>query len=161
MDEERDMSGVGGLRESDKQRLAARASIEFFLRGVEMAAGMSGGDILRGIIFLAIVHANTRHVDGKPDIAARYSASDAILPDEHRRPVSVYAIAKSLSLSYETTRRYVAKLEADGRCVRGADRKGVYVPAAVLAEPPMLRFVQQNGKHLRNLVQEVVGAGIV
>ena len=161
MDDDHENRMSGDRRDSDKQRLVARASTEFFLRCVEMAASMSGGDILRGIIFLAIVHANTRHVDSKPEVAARYSASDSILPDEYRRPVSVYAIAKSLSLSYETTRRYVAKLEADGRCTRGADRKGVYVPASVLKEPGMLRLVQQNGKYLRGLVQEVTNADAI
>jgi len=100
---------------------AARLAGEFFVRGVEIVARAHGGDLLRSIIFTAIAVAN-----GEAAPAAGGG----------RRPVSVMSIAHSIGVPYETTRRYVNLLVADGLCVREG-RRGVLIPDHALVSPAM------------------------
>ncbi|HRD27564.1 MAG TPA: hypothetical protein PLO65_04610 [Caulobacter sp.] len=106
----------------DEVALAARLAGEFFVRGVEIVARAHGGDLLRGIIFTAIAVANSE--------AAPMTGGGA------RRPVSVMSIAHSIGVPYETTRRYVNMLVADGLCVREG-RRGVIVPEQALLRPEL------------------------
>lgn len=107
---------------ADELAIAARLAGEFFVRGVEIVARAHGGDLLRGIIFTAIAVANGE--------AAPVSGGGP------RRPVSVMSIAHSIGVPYETTRRYVNMLVADGLCVRDG-RRGVLIPEFVLMRPEM------------------------
>ena len=106
----------------DDFAIAARLAGEFFVRGVEIVARAHGGDLLRGIIFTAIAVANGE--------AAPVSGGGS------RRPVSVMSIAHSIGVPYETTRRYVNMLVADGLCVRDG-RRGVLIPDEALLRPEM------------------------
>jgi hypothetical protein len=101
--------------------IAARLAGEFFIRGVEICARAHGGDLLRGIIFTAIAVAN---------------GEAAPATGGGRRPVSVMSIAHSIGVPYETTRRYVNLLVADGLCVREG-RRGVVIPDHALVSPAM------------------------
>lgn len=108
----------------DDVAVAVRLAGEFFVRGVEIVARAHGGDLLRGIIFTAIAVAN-----GEASPAAGGGGGG-------RRPVSVMSIAHSISVPYETTRRYVNMLVAAGLCVRDG-RRGVYIPDHALLTPEM------------------------
>lgn len=106
----------------DEVALAARLAGEFFVRGVEIVARAHGGDLLRGIIFTAIAVAN--------------GEATPVTGGGERRPVSVMSIAHSIGVPYETTRRYVNMLVAEGLCERDG-RRGVIVPEKALLRPEM------------------------
>ncbi len=121
---ERDMPPASAPTVStpDDFAIAARLAGEFFVRGVEIVARAHNGDLLRGIIFTAIAVANGE--------AAPVSGGG------ERRPVSVMSISHSIGVPYETTRRYVNILVAEGLCVRDG-RRGVIIPASALLSPEM------------------------
>ncbi|MDO9223865.1 MAG: hypothetical protein Q7U20_09175 [Caulobacter sp.] len=145
--------------EKTRDRLALRASTAFFLRSVDILARAVGdGDILRGVIFLAVVDSNTRHLKPSDSLAQAYSESGDTVPDALRRPVSVHALALELALPYETTRRHVNGLMAAGLCVRR--ETGVLVPAAVLAREPIVTAVRKNFDHLKLLFSDLRDGGV-
>ena len=128
-------SGAGGptgdAPETDNtSRLVLQCAAPVFLQGLGGLAHLSGGDRLAALLTLAILEANVRHVVRDPVLALRYARFESPPPDEIRRPVSVRALAESLSLPYDAARRRVAALEATGVCVRTA--KGVYIPNSAL-----------------------------
>lgn len=92
----------------------------------------AGGDLLSPLVFAAIVQANIRPLRQHPE-RARMDAAGEALPDDQRRPISVKAVAESLSLPYETVRRRIQALAQAGLCVVTPD--GAYVPqAAIVSE---------------------------
>lgn len=115
-------------------QLAARLGGEFFIRGIEIAARAHGGDLLRGIIFTAIAVANSEHLGAGGEMAE--GADD-------RRPVSVLAIANSIGVPYETTRRYVNMMVRDGQCVR-LGRRGVVIPEQAFLEPGIMTAMRET-----------------
>lgn len=115
---------TAGGHTADDVAIAARLAGEFFVRGVEIVARAHGGDLLRGIIFTAIAVANG-------EAAPVTGASGG-----ERRPVSVMSISHSIGVPYETTRRYVNLLVAEGLCVREG-RKGVIVSDHALLSPAL------------------------
>lgn len=109
---------------SSEQMAIARAGMGATLAAVKMSLDYIDHDLLKGIVHSAIWTANIKHVTN-----ASIPIS-GVLPDEMRRPVSVMAVANSLRLPYETTRRYAAALVKEGICVR-VGRQGIVVPASV------------------------------
>jgi hypothetical protein len=145
--------------ERDHGRLALRASTRFFLKSVELLARAVGdGDILRGVIFLAIVDANTRHLKPGDPVAQTYSSTGDAVPDQLRRAISVHALALELALPYETTRRHVNALIDQTLC-RRAD-SGVIVPAEVLARDGMTLTHRRNLENLRTLFRDLSDGGV-
>lgn len=128
-DFERDAARAG-----DGIAIAARLAGEFFVRGVEICARAHGGDLLRGIVFTAIAVAN----------------GEAAAGGGRPRPVSVMAIAHSIGVPYETTRRYVNALAADGLC-RREGRAGIVVPEDALLRPEMLAAYRETFASLNRL----------
>eukprot|EP01035_Chromulina_nebulosa_P028646 gene28646-biopygen18329 len=120
-----------------RDRLALRASTAYFLHSVDLMARVVGGDILRGVIFTAIVDANTRHIRPSAVEAQTYSEAGDQVPDTLRRPISVHALALELDIPYETTRRHVNALIADGR------RVGAIGPAQRIGTDP----ADRHGQH--------------
>jgi DNA-binding IclR family transcriptional regulator len=97
-------------------------------------------DFLDGLLMLAIVQANVWPVILDPAAQAAFAGAAEPPPDERRRPVSIAALAGSLRLPYETVRRRVRRLVAEGRC--RTTPEGVYVPTENLSTP-------QNEANLR------------
>lgn len=145
---------------SDKRRdrLALRASTSYFLNSVDLMARMVGGDILRGVIFTAIIDANTRHIRPSAVEGQAYSEASDQVPDDLRRPISVHALALELDIPYETTRRHVNALISGGYCVRA--ESGVVVPAEVIAREPMTMALRRNFENLRRLVGDLREGGV-
>lgn len=142
-----------------RDRLALRASTTFFLRSADMLAKtVGGGDILRGVIFLAIADANVRHLRPGDVLSQTYSELGDQVPDELRRPISIHALAHELELPYETTRRHVNHLMSDGLCVRG--QSGVLIPAEVLARETITEGLRSNFEHLRQLFVDLREGGV-
>jgi hypothetical protein len=141
-----------------RDRLALRASTAYFLHSVDLMARVVGGDILRGVIFTAIVDANTRHIRPSAVEAQTYSEAGDQVPDTLRRPISVHALALELDIPYETTRRHVNAMIADGLCMR-AD-SGVLVPGEVIAREQMTMALRRNFENLRRLVSDLREGGV-
>jgi len=141
-----------------RDRLAIRLSTEYILRSIDLMTKVVGGDLVKGLIFLAIVQANTQHMLTDEHLAQAYSEADEMPPDDNRRPVSVHALSVSLGIPYETTRRYVNKLLADGYCQRV--RRGLVVPGDVLLRPEMVAALKRNFANLQRLTSGLRRSGV-
>jgi biotin operon repressor len=140
---------------ADQKRIVARLGARWFLQGLGLVRGLGGGDILDGLIMLAVVDANTRHLNG-PD--GQYHSVGDIPPDEARQPVSVYLVARELGISYETARRHVQRLIKAGRMVRSAD--GIMVPGQIFAQQEVMGLTHRNYLNTRRFIDELKGLGI-
>lgn len=144
------MASSQAFSSSDKKRLAARIGTRWFLQSLAIARSFGGGDILDGLILLAITDANTRYLNTPQ--AGFYRVED-IPPDDVRQPVSVYQIARDLGLSYETARRHVQQLIKAGKIERKAD--GIIVPARLFAERENLGLTGKSYRNLQALVDQM------
>ena len=115
-------------------RLVARILSQFFLRQWEIIAKMADGDLHKALVFVAIVSANVQHISHTSVESHAYGGLDNAPPDEARRPVSTHALAQSLNLPYETTRRNVNKLIESGACVR-VPGQGLVITTSYLSSP--------------------------
>ena len=89
-----------------------RIALGFYLDLIDM--GREGGDVLSPLLMAAVREANLAPIGA--------AAGEAL------RPVSINALAGSLGLPYETVRRRVHLMAADGRCEIGP--AGVVAPDA-------------------------------
>jgi hypothetical protein len=129
------------------------------LRNVEVLSEAADGDLMGGLIFSAILQANVRPIANDPKLGKTYGQLDTIPPDEMRWPVSVNALAESLKIPYETTRRHVNKLIKEGFCVKVANR-GVIVPASVVAQERMIKAAFQQYSHLMHFLGQLKEIGL-
>lgn len=144
--------------EADLGRLAARASTRFILRSLDLLTrAFSGSDILRGVIFVAIVDANTRHLRPSDPVAKSFSATRDSVPDEMRRPISVHALALELTLPYETTRRHVNALIEQGLAERV--ESGILVRAELLHNDIIAASHRKNVENLHALFSDLRDGG--
>jgi hypothetical protein len=141
-----------------RDRLAMRISTEYMLRSIDLMTQIVGGDLVKGLIFLAVVQANTQHVASDEALNQTYSEADDTVPNDVRRPVSVHALSVSLGIPYETTRRYVNKLLTEGYCVRA--RRGLVVPGEVLQRPELVSALKKNFANLQRLVAGLRRGGL-
>lgn len=93
-------------------RVAARIANGFALDLVRL--GGFGRDVIDGLLMAAIGAANVSPITRDPVLQLKYATLDQAPPDELRRPVSINAVAASLRLPFETTRRRIKKLEELG-----------------------------------------------
>ena len=143
---------------ADKFRLSVRLATEYFLRSMQLLVEFVDGDLVTALVFLAIVSANVSHLNADGPEGPLHVDSDDVPPDEARKPVSVLALAGSLDLPYETTRRHVAKLLKSGQCVRVAG--GLIVPAKVLLGERHTEAMRANLTNLRRLFRALNKAGV-
>lgn len=148
-----DRTGPGG--EDDKLRLVARLSADYMLRSLKMIGELAQGELLTGLVNLALVQANVGHLD---PTGSGFDSLESIPPDEVRRPVSVLAISASLGLPYETTRRHVAKMVETGQCLRV--KGGVVSPTAAVDDPRRTEMLEQNLINLKRLYRNLKSAGV-
>lgn len=144
----------------DVRLAAVRHGWGHVLRCINMAARLTDGDVVRGIILLSIIQANTaalRLSKGDHD----YDTGSHLPDDSLRTPVSVYAIAKQLALPYETVRRHVARLIEERRCARAGPRGGIIVPASAILEMQPEAFLKESLESLRDLIGELDRIGAV
>ena len=136
-------------------RAIARITAGYCLRSMDELRGLFGGDLLTGLIFSAIVDANSAYLDKQDQVV--HADLDDHVPDDLRRPTSALAVALRLNLPRETVRRHIRRLEAMGACatVRG----GVIVPQATLMGPQIVDATVRNAANLRKLLNELQAAG--
>jgi hypothetical protein len=140
---------------ADKTRLVARLTADYLLRSLKMIGELAEGELLTGLVNLALVQANVGHLD---PAGSAFDSLDSIPPDEVRRPVSVLSISASLGLPYETTRRHVAKMVETGQCLRV--KGGVVSPTAAVADPRRSEMLEQNLINLKRLYRNLRNAGV-
>ncbi|MCR5875815.1 hypothetical protein LRS10_17590 [Phenylobacterium sp. J426] len=113
-----------------------RAGVVFLLDIVALAR--HGRHPLDALLLAVIVQANA---------APGADAADLKTSDAQRRPISVNALANSLRLPFESVRRRVHRLAAEGLCQ--VSRAGAVVPAAVLGHPAYVEGVAGACERLR------------
>lgn len=145
---------------NDVRRHVVRLAGDFFLNGAQVITTAIDTDLVTGMIFLAIVRANVRHLLDEPELALDYFEPGDAPPETFRRPVSVYAIARELRLPYETARRHVRKLQAKGLCERGGDG-GVVFPPEVNDRPEVRQAVATNFHSTVRYAQALADVGLV
>lgn len=111
------------------------------------------------LLLLAIVQANVSHFGANPRLQLQHMRADDAPPDALRRPVSVLAIADSLGLPFETTRRRIRRLACKGLC--RIDRGGCIVPVHVLSGPRYEAIAEQAWLVLEQFCADLGAAGVV
>ena len=158
-DPNRDPSTAAFTRGAAGARLAQRATIQLVLDTADLLSRVIDADMVRGIIFLGIISANTRHLRAGSPEAQAYADTGSVVPDSLRRGISVHALCHQVNLPYETTRRHVQKLIQDELCERRDD--GIVAPAAVLSSPRMLKVVERNLANVYRFVDELERGGVL
>jgi DNA-binding transcriptional ArsR family regulator len=145
-------------RSAGQQRQLSRLGARFLLRAARIVAMTIDRDLITSLVALGIVRANLAPIFTDPELATLYAAADAIPPDSLRRPVSIYAVAKSTGIPYETVRRHVRKLQRDGLCL--AVEGGVILPAATIDGPGYQRALVETWEALTQLVVDAAVTGL-
>lgn len=138
-------------------RAAARISADYLLRTIRLLMDAHDGNVLDALIFQAIAQANVAHLRPAVDAAAG-QALPGPPPDDQRRPVSILAVATGLGLPFETTRRHVKRMIADGRCARQGG--GIIVPASALSSRRAGAAATANLANLRRCFRDLAKAGV-
>ena len=142
---------------ADRVRAAVRLSNEHFLRSIRMLSELSKGELVTAIVHRAISAGNVGYLDQNPD-GDHYASMDSAPPDRLRRPVSILAVAGTLGLPYETTRRHVQKLLKAGWCKRV--KGGVIAPASVFDRKQYDEAMLAEVANLRRLFRALKKAGV-
>lgn len=135
-----------------------RCTLDYFLRTVHETSRSFEGDLISGIIFVALIRANTQHLAETTQL--EYSMSHGVIPNPVRRPASVKSISDSLELPYETVRRRIGRLCADGYCEH-VPLQGFVVPERVLMRPEFIEVLARNHANFQQLLARVQRAGLV
>jgi hypothetical protein len=152
------LTAKGIILDEHTIRAALRLSSDYLLRNVEIVAETMDGDLMLGLIFAAILQANVRHINNDPSLARQHGPTHALVPDEVRRPISVNALAESLGIPYETTRRHVNRLITMGWCVKAGTR-GVIIPVEVLNTPEALSAAAKQIGHMMHFLRQLKEIG--
>lgn len=157
-EEPRKSSGqTAGESRISKEQIA-RISTELFLRFIEEGDELRKGSLEFGLIFVALLAANTGEITYDRRIAWSYPAAETPPPDELRRPVKVAELSEILGMPYETTRRYVHEMSREGLC-RSVARKGFIIPLATLQRPLNLRINTLYAMRFAQAIGELKRAG--
>lgn len=138
-------------------RLVARTVAAYLLRTMERVLPNFESPA-HGFVVMAIVRTNTR---GIPDEMRGLDAMtpDAHIPDQLRRPARVSEVADLLGLPYETVRRHIAVLVADGRCRKAPG--GIVVPIETLMRDNVLNAFGGNLANLNRMMGALAETGVL
>jgi DNA-binding IscR family transcriptional regulator len=143
----------------DVRRQVLRLTVNMFLEAVEVLMARVGLDLVHTLLCITIVQMNVRHITEAPDVAAAYSGLLDIPPDEARRPVSVYAVARQMGLPYETARRHVRQMTEAGLLARDSGG-GVWMPAAVHSRADWVAGAEASWNQVQRLVEAFAQLGV-
>lgn len=133
----------------------ARLAGGFVLRTLANASEAFEGDMMLGVVFMAIGQATVSHIAPERHLT---DFDAGLTPDDMRRPVSVLSIAGSLNIPRETARRYVSRLIDLGYCQRVHGRR-VIVPGEVYRRPELVQTLGHNKRDLLLLIAAYRRAG--
>ncbi|MCI3135392.1 hypothetical protein [Phenylobacterium aquaticum] len=141
---------TGSLDKASAQaRRIGGLSADYVLRAIAELASMFDGDILMGVIFLALFRASVEHVG--PSLRNIVAGEDGVVPDHARRPITTLALANSLNMPRETVRRYVNRLVELGFCARDSERR-LIVTEAMARRPEIGALFSANRRHLERVL---------
>ena len=143
---------------ADVRRQVVRLCGVHTLATLRLATDAVDQDLITTLMFLAVSRANTLLVTEQSQLSGEFSGIDQIPPDDLRRPISVYAVARELGLPYETARRHAQKLVAAGLTERLED--GLVIPTAVYAREGMRAAVEDNWAETRRFIQALADFGV-
>jgi len=145
--------------DADLRRQLARLASHHFLNTGSLIARVVDADLVTALTFLTISRSNVRALTDDGQGAQTFAALEAVPPDELRRGVSVYAVARDLAIPYETVRRHVKKLRDKDVVETGPD--GLTIPRRVYASPNQIEAVAQNWELVRAFVADAVRFGLI
>ena len=149
---------LAGAREVPANiRALLRVSLKLVMRGVGIFGRLQDYEFTRGIVFATIAALNTRRITNGPDNLV-YGAMDRPPPDHLRAPVQVALLARTLGATYETVRRSVAKLVADGHVVRVGGR-GLIVPSVRFSSPDGVAMIDLCNRYVDGFIADLHAAG--
>lgn len=140
-------------------RAVARISGDFTLRTMIAVASQLDHDYSLAVVYIAILQANIGPLTEDVALSARYAGVDTIVPEDLRRPISVHALAGSLHMPYETTRRCVGRL-IDKGFVKRVSRSGILTCADKQAETPQKRVIEQQYQDVLRMIGQLRRNGV-
>lgn len=142
----------------DVRRQICRYGSNYIIDVAKVVAEALDRNFVTALVFLAIARANVSAITSAEVVDHRVAGPD-LPPDAQRLPVSVYAIARDLRLPYETARRHVGKLKAEGRCVPAGE--GLIVPTDVFRNVQAREASQWVERFARRLANDAAQYGVV
>lgn len=129
--------GVHAPAGPEVARHVIRLAIIYFLDAMRIMADAADLDMLSVLVLRMVAVGNVTRLTHDPQLARDHSGLEDIPSDEHRVPVSAYAVSKFLLLPYETARRILLRLAELGLLERRG-RSGLVVPASIVAQPAVV-----------------------
>jgi DNA-binding Lrp family transcriptional regulator len=117
----------------------------------------SGEDPLDRIILAAVAQANVEALATDAGLLCRYGTLEALPPDELRRPVSISAVAARTGVAFETVRRRIRRLVAEGLCELSDE--GIRIPSRVIARAEHEAVVKRTYELTRTLYRRLKANG--
>lgn len=133
-----------------RDRFRLSAGVDYALRLIRVYTDLVGGDPTTALVFIAAAQASTQHVNPN-DLRVR---DGDFIRDDLRRPVTLSALARSLGLPVETTRRHVVRLVAQNLAER-TEHGGVVVTTRQLDTPTVRAAVLENNVNLKKLLSDL------
>lgn len=130
-----------------------RPLLAFAMRAMETFAELYG-DLTASTIVSAILALNIRHITHDPVLSLRYAGEDTPPGDDVRRPVSLRTVAATIDIPFETVRRRVAMLVAEGVIVRHSD--GVTVPTRIMLSERIIDNNRRIVGHFETMLDTLV-----
>lgn len=132
------------------QRHHLGLGVDYALRLVRLTTDLFDGDMVMGLVFMAAVRASSQQFRN----AAAHHPRDFAepVPTEARRPISVSALARSLGIPVETTRRHVLKLTALGFAER-TEGGGVLITSEILDREELRLAAVANAANMDKLIE--------
>lgn len=138
-------------------RLLMREANAFVLELLSLGRG--GRDYIDALILAATYQANSAPLTAEVRLQQMYATLYTPPPDSVRRPISVSALAASLRLPFETVRRRVARLTAEG--VVDVSRRGVLFSQRALRSPGHGVALHRNYRCVRSLYRRLKKIGVI
>jgi len=124
------LSGSAAILERDlspeQEEVVLRAGLEVLLKCLLLTSRFYD-DLVSGLVFKLVATSNIKHLTSQPDVAR---GPPACIPDDLRRPITVYNAARALHMPYETTRRIAKQFLAKKMFLQAGDG-GLIVPSEV------------------------------
>lgn len=135
------LTSQGAIASEAHRRRIAALSLYYFLKGVKIATETLRVDPVPAMIHFTIHRANLAHLDPLP--GSEVLDSTHVHLDSARKPISVFAVARTLNLPYETARRHVVTLTKLDLVRREGD-EGFIVPSELLKTEPFVTCVKDT-----------------
>ena len=144
-------------RHAQTARLIARLGTGFVVDLMQLAH--KDLPVLDALLVSAISQANVGPINQQADLQIAFADAQSPPPDELRRPITINAVASSLGLPFETVRRRVKGLVAQGICIYRDG--GVIAPAAIFSSPSYLQDAFTAYERLRAFYYELRDRGLI